>query len=42
MKFKIKFADQIVGLFIIIALVLFGTIVIMLGINQRWFSKNYH
>ncbi len=42
MKFKIKFADQIVGLFIIIALVLFGTIIILLGINQRWFAKNYH
>ncbi len=42
MKFKIKFADQIVGLFIVIALVLFGTIVVMLGLNQRWFAKNYH
>jgi len=41
MKFKIKYADQIVGLFVVIALVLFGTIIIMLGVNQRWFSKNY-
>lgn len=42
MKFKIKYADQIVGLFIIIALVVFGGIIIMLGINQRWFAKNYY
>ena len=42
MKFKIKFADQIVGLFIVVALVALGGIIIMLGINQRWFAKNYY
>ncbi|MFH2114896.1 MAG: MlaD family protein [Spirochaetota bacterium] len=41
MKFKIKFADQIVGLFILVALVLLSVIVILVGMNQRWFSKDY-
>lgn len=42
MKFKIKFADQIVGLFIILSLVFLSIIVILLGVNQRWFAKNYY
>ncbi len=41
MKFKIKYADQIVGLFVILSFVAFGMVVILLGINQRWFAKNY-
>lgn len=41
MKFKIKYMDQIVGLFIIVALVLFGAIVVLVGMNQRWFAKDY-
>ncbi|PKL22978.1 MAG: hypothetical protein CVV47_17245 [Spirochaetae bacterium HGW-Spirochaetae-3] len=41
MKFKIKFADQIVGLFIIVALVFFVVIVVLIGANQRWFAKDY-
>jgi phospholipid/cholesterol/gamma-HCH transport system substrate-binding protein len=41
MKFKIKYADQIVGLFIVIAVVIFALIVILVGANQRWFAKDY-
>ncbi len=41
MKFQIRFADQIVGLFIIIALVSVVLILVMMGINQRWFAKDY-
>ncbi|MBN2875869.1 MAG: MCE family protein, partial [Spirochaetales bacterium] len=41
MKFKIKFADQIVGLFILVALVFFAVIVVLIGANQRWFAKDY-
>jgi phospholipid/cholesterol/gamma-HCH transport system substrate-binding protein len=41
MKFRIKFAEQIVGLFIILALVGLATILILMGINQRWFAQNY-
>jgi len=41
MKFKIKFADQVVGLFIILALALFVAIIVLLGMNQRWFAKDY-
>jgi phospholipid/cholesterol/gamma-HCH transport system substrate-binding protein len=41
MKFKIKFADQIVGLFILVAVVFFAVIVILIGANQRWFAKDY-
>jgi phospholipid/cholesterol/gamma-HCH transport system substrate-binding protein len=42
MKFKIRFADQIVGLFILVAVVGVAAILIFIGINQRWFAKNYY
>lgn len=41
MKFRIKHADRIVGLFVLAALGLLCAIVILLGANQRWFAKNY-
>jgi phospholipid/cholesterol/gamma-HCH transport system substrate-binding protein len=41
MKFKIRFADQIVGFFIILALVSVVFIIVMLGRSQRWFAKDY-
>jgi len=40
MKFKIRFADQIVGLFIILAIASLTFIIIMLGRAQRWFAKD--
>ena len=40
MKFKIRFADQIVGLFIIISLVCLGLVIAMLGRTQRWFARD--
>ncbi len=42
MKFRIKNADKIVGIFIIAALVGLVSIIIFLGINQRWFARNRH
>jgi phospholipid/cholesterol/gamma-HCH transport system substrate-binding protein len=42
MKFKIRFADQIVGIFVLVAIVCVAIILISIGINQRWFAKNYH
>jgi phospholipid/cholesterol/gamma-HCH transport system substrate-binding protein len=42
MKFQIRFADQIVGLFIILALLSVIFILVMMGINQRWFAKDYN
>ena len=42
MKFKIRFADQIVGLFILVAVIGVAAILIFVGINQRWFAKNYY
>ncbi len=41
MKFQIRFADQIVGLFIILAMMSIVFILVMMGINQRWFAKDY-
>ena len=40
MKFKIRFADQIVGFFIIVSLVSLGFVIAMLGRSQRWFAKD--
>jgi phospholipid/cholesterol/gamma-HCH transport system substrate-binding protein len=42
MKFKIRFADQIVGVFVLAAIVAVAVVLILIGINQRWFGKNYN
>jgi phospholipid/cholesterol/gamma-HCH transport system substrate-binding protein len=42
MKFRIRFAEQIVGLFVLIAIVALVGILILMGANQRWFAKNYY
>ncbi|MCK4540823.1 MAG: MCE family protein [Spirochaetales bacterium] len=42
MKFKIRYADQISGIFILIALIAIAAILILMGVNQDWFSKKYH
>lgn len=41
MKFKIKYADQIVGIFIILVILAISLLFIFMGVNQRWFEKNY-
>ena len=41
MKFKIRYADQIVGIFIVLSLVSLIFVIVMLGRSQRWFSKDY-
>lgn len=40
MKFRIRHADRIVGLFILVALALVAAMLIFIAINQRWFSHN--
>jgi phospholipid/cholesterol/gamma-HCH transport system substrate-binding protein len=40
MKFKIRFADQIVGFFIVLSLASLIFVIVMLGRSQRWFSKD--
>ncbi|MDR0450404.1 MAG: MlaD family protein [Treponema sp.] len=42
MKLTIRFADQIVGFLIIIALGALVFVIFMLGSNQRWFARDYH
>ena len=41
MKFRIKYADRIVGLFVLLAALALATGIILLGANQRWFSRDY-
>ena len=41
MKFKIRYADQLVGLFVLVALLSLVTLLFLLGRTQRWFSRNY-
>jgi phospholipid/cholesterol/gamma-HCH transport system substrate-binding protein len=41
MKLSIRFADQIVGALIILAMVILVFVIFMLGSNQRWFSRDY-
>jgi phospholipid/cholesterol/gamma-HCH transport system substrate-binding protein len=40
MKFRIRFADQIVGVLILIALASLILVILMLGRTQRWFAKD--
>jgi len=40
MKFSIRFADQIVGTLVILALAILVFVIFMLGKNQRWFAKD--
>lgn len=40
MKFKIRYADQIVGLFTIVAIVALVAVIFMLGSKQRWFARD--
>ena len=42
MKFKIKYADKIVGIFTIIGVLFISLLLVFMGINQRWFAKNYY
>jgi len=40
MKFSIRFADQVVGTLVILALAILVVVVFMLGRSQRWFVKD--
>ncbi len=41
MKFKIRYADQIVGIFTIVAIIALVVVIFLLGSKQRWFAKDY-
>ncbi|MDR2493828.1 MAG: MlaD family protein [Spirochaetaceae bacterium] len=41
MKFRIRYADQIVGAFLIVAFLALVFAVVILGHRQRWFARNY-
>ena len=41
MKFRIRFVNQVVGVFLIVALGFLLAILISIGSNQRWFARNY-
>jgi phospholipid/cholesterol/gamma-HCH transport system substrate-binding protein len=42
MKFTIRYADRIVGLSVVAALVILVAVIFLLGMNQRWFAKDYY
>ncbi len=41
MKLRIRFAEQVVGVFVLLAIVGVGVILVFIGVNQRWFARNY-
>ncbi len=41
MRFRIRFSNQIVGLFVVTALILVVAFIVALGINQRWFEQKH-
>jgi len=40
MRFRVKYADKFVGLFVIVAALFLAGGIVFLGANQRWFSKD--
>ena len=42
MKLRYRFANQVVGIFVILALAITVALIILMGANQRWFKKNYY
>ncbi|WP_319562352.1 MlaD family protein [Marispirochaeta sp.] len=40
MKFKIRYAEQITGIFVLVAIFFVGLVLILMGINQRWFKND--
>jgi phospholipid/cholesterol/gamma-HCH transport system substrate-binding protein len=41
MKFRVRFAEQVVGVFILLAILAVAAAMVLLGLNQRWFARNY-
>jgi len=41
MKFRIRFAQQVVGVFVLLAAVSIIGVIVSMGANQRWFAKDY-
>ena len=41
MRFRIRFADKIVGIFVLLAILGVAAALILLGLNQRWFARSY-
>lgn len=41
MRLRVRFAEQVVGVFVLLALVGVGVILVFIGVNQRWFARNY-
>ena len=41
MKFRIRYAQQVVGIFVLFAGVALVAVLVSMGANQRWFAKNY-
>ncbi|MGA2765631.1 MAG: MlaD family protein [Spirochaetia bacterium] len=41
MKLRIRFAEQVVGIFVLLAIIGVGVILVFIGANQRWFARNY-
>jgi len=41
MKFRVRFAEQVVGAFVLAAILAVAAALVLLGMNQRWFARNY-
>lgn len=41
MKFRIRYADQVVGVFVILAFVALASLLVAVGSKQRWFARDY-
>ena len=41
MKFRIKYAQQVVGTFLLASILALVVVLVFMGANQRWFARNY-
>jgi phospholipid/cholesterol/gamma-HCH transport system substrate-binding protein len=41
MRFRVRFAEQVVGVFVILAFLALAATLVILGVSQGWFARNY-
>lgn len=41
MKFRVRYVERVVGLFVLVAALALCGAIVLIGANQRWFARNY-
>jgi phospholipid/cholesterol/gamma-HCH transport system substrate-binding protein len=41
MKFRVRYAEQIAGAFVLLGIGVLAAVLVLMGMNQRWFARDY-